>query len=75
MGAKSVITRARASGTSVTWPMELPVTILAIAVRMLRKDERGPANGIQVGGYYLGQILGGGVVLVLFDRFGWQEEV
>ena len=42
-----------------------------LAVQSLQAVERGPANGIQVGGYYLGQILGGGVVLVLFDRFGW----
>lgn len=42
-----------------------------LAVRVLREEERGVGNGIQVGGYYLGQILGGGVVLILFDRFGW----
>ncbi|MGH9867985.1 MAG: MFS transporter [Candidatus Polarisedimenticolia bacterium] len=42
-----------------------------LAVRNIEAAERGPANGIQVGGYYLGQILGGGVVLVLFDRLGW----
>jgi RhtX/FptX family siderophore transporter len=42
-----------------------------LAVRVLREDERGIGNGIQVGGYYLGQILGGGIVLILFDRFGW----
>jgi RhtX/FptX family siderophore transporter len=42
-----------------------------LAVRNFQAVERGPANGIQVGGYYLGQILGGGVVLVLFGRLGW----
>ncbi len=46
-----------------------------LAVRMLGPDERGPANGIQVGGYYLGQILGGGVILLLFGRMGWTMAV
>ena len=42
-----------------------------LAVRLLAIDERGEGNGIQVGGYYLGQVLGGGVVLILYARFGW----
>jgi MFS family permease len=42
-----------------------------LAVRSLREAERGPANGIQVGGYYLGQVLGGGAMLFLFHRLGW----
>lgn len=42
-----------------------------LAVRLLWQHDRGLGNGIQVGGYYLGQILGGGLVLVLVDRFGW----
>ena len=42
-----------------------------LAVRIVDPPRRGPANGIQVGGYYLGQIFGGGVVLVLYDRVGW----
>lgn len=42
-----------------------------LAVRLLERDERGPGNGIQVGGYYLGHILGGGVMLVAFGRLGW----
>ena len=42
-----------------------------LAVRVLLPEERGQGNGIQVGGYYLGQILGGGGVLVLYGRFGW----
>lgn len=42
-----------------------------LAVRVLKEDERGVGNGIQVGGFYLGQILGGGLVLVLVGRFGW----
>ena len=42
-----------------------------LAVRILSAEERGLGNGVQVGGYYLGQIVGGGLVLVLYDRFGW----
>lgn len=43
-----------------------------LAVRCLTFDERGTGNGIQVGGYYLGQILGGGVMLIVFEQFGWR---
>jgi len=43
----------------------------ALAVRILTGEERGVGNGIQVGGYYLGQILGGGLILILFGRYGW----
>ena len=47
-----------------------------LAVRLLWRDgegreDRGLGNAIQVGGYYLGQILGGGLVLILVGRFGW----
>lgn len=42
-----------------------------LAVRLIRAPQRGMANGVQVGGYYLGQILGGGMVLVLFARLGF----
>ncbi len=46
-----------------------------LAVRLLNADERGPGNGIQVGGYYLGQICGGGLVLILYSTFGWSTAV
>jgi predicted MFS family arabinose efflux permease len=42
-----------------------------LAVRALEYEERGLGNGIQVGGYSAGLVLGGGLVLVLFDHFGW----
>lgn len=42
-----------------------------LSVRVLDDEERGPGNGIQVGGYYLGQVLGGGLMLVLFAQLGW----
>jgi MFS transporter, PAT family, beta-lactamase induction signal transducer AmpG len=46
-----------------------------LAVRVLSHDERGPGNGVQVGGYYLGQIVGGGLMLITFHRFGWTPAV
>ena len=46
-----------------------------LAVRILEESQRGVANGIQVGGYYLGQIAGGGLVLVLYSNFGWTTAV
>lgn len=42
-----------------------------LAVDMLAPSERGLANGIQVAGYRAGMILGGGALLVLFERIGW----
>ncbi len=46
-----------------------------LAVRILGDEERGAANGVQVGGYYLGQIAGGGLVLVLYVAWGWMPAV
>lgn len=43
----------------------------SLAVDMLRPSERGLANGVQVAGYRLGMIVGGGALLILFDRLGW----
>lgn len=42
-----------------------------LAVRLLDARERGLANGIQVGAYRLGMVLGGGLLLWLFARLGW----
>lgn len=42
-----------------------------LAVGLLEPEDRGFGNGIQVGGYYLGQIVGGGLILVVVDRWGW----
>jgi predicted MFS family arabinose efflux permease len=43
-----------------------------MAVHILPRSERGLGNGIQVGGFYLGQILGGGAILLFYARFGWR---
>lgn len=42
-----------------------------LAVRLLDSRERGIGNGLQVGAYRLGMILGGGVLLWVFARAGW----
>lgn len=44
-----------------------------LAVDMLRPTERGFANGLQVAGYRVGMVAGGGVILILYDKLGWQN--
>jgi RhtX/FptX family siderophore transporter len=41
-----------------------------LAVDVLAPSERGFANGLQVAGYRVGMIVGGGVLLALHDRLG-----
>lgn len=43
-----------------------------LAVRILDTRERGLANGIQVGAYRGGMILGGGLLLWIFAKSDWQ---
>ncbi|SCL35739.1 Predicted arabinose efflux permease, MFS family [Micromonospora nigra] len=47
----------------------------ALAVRALDPAARGLGNGIQVAGGYLGNMLGGGGVLIIYDRWGWTAAV
>ena len=42
-----------------------------LAVRLLDARERGLGNGVQVGAYRLGMILGGGLLLWLYARTSW----
>lgn len=42
-----------------------------LAVRLLDPRERGLGNGLQVGGYRLGMVLGGGALLALYGWAGW----
>lgn len=42
-----------------------------LAVRLLDSRERGLGNGIQVGAYRIGMILGGGLLLAVFARTNW----
>lgn len=43
-----------------------------LAVDVLKDNERGWANGVQVGAYRVGMIAGGSVMLVILARLGWQ---
>ncbi|MEY4766614.1 MAG: hypothetical protein RI907_3287 [Pseudomonadota bacterium] len=43
-----------------------------LAVRLLDARQRGLANGLQVGAYRLGMVLGGGLLLWVFAGFGWR---
>ncbi len=42
-----------------------------LAVDLLTPAERGWGNGVQVAAYRVGMILGGGLMLPLFDTLGW----
>ncbi|MEM9539003.1 MAG: MFS transporter [Cyanobacteria bacterium P01_E01_bin.42] len=47
----------------------------ALAVGMLAPHERGWGNGIQSAGHSMGMMLGGGVMLLVLDRLGWQTSL
>lgn len=47
------------------------IVVDALAVLTLPKKEHGLGNTFQIGGYYLGEILGGALILIIFDQFGW----
>src|SRR5262245_41654052 len=49
------------------------VAIDALAVNVLREDERGLANGLMFGGAYLGQAVGGSGVLFLAPQIGFSN--
>jgi len=42
-----------------------------LAVTLLSPAERGTGNGVQVAGYRVGMIVGGGLLLMLYDTLGW----
>ena len=43
----------------------------ALAVETLGPEERGLGNGLQVGAYRVGMVIGGGAILWVFGRAGW----
>jgi MFS family permease len=43
----------------------------ALAVKILDVSERGLGNGVQMGGNYLGAVIGGGGLLILLNDWGW----
>ena len=42
-----------------------------LAVELLHRHERGLGNGLQVAGYRVGMILGGGAILISLEYLGW----
>ena len=42
-----------------------------LAVNLLARGDRGLGNAVQVGGYRLGMVVGGGALLMAFDDLGW----
>ncbi|WP_433233215.1 MFS transporter [Micromonospora sp. CA-248260] len=47
------------------------IAVDAVAVRVLSEGTRGAGNGIQVAASYLGNLLGGGACVLVYDRYGW----
>jgi Major Facilitator Superfamily len=47
------------------------IAVDAAAVHLLAPSERGVGNGIQRAGGYVGLMVGGGGVLIVYDRLGW----
>ncbi|MEV4845479.1 MFS transporter [Micromonospora matsumotoense] len=47
------------------------IAVDAVAVRVLSEGTRGAGNGIQVAASYLGNLLGGGACVLVYDRSGW----
>jgi MFS family permease len=43
----------------------------ALAVRLTSGGSRGGINGLQIGANFVGDVVGGGLVLVMYDFFGW----
>lgn len=43
----------------------------ALALELLTVEERGLGNGVQVAGYRVGMIIGGGILLVAYADLGW----
>ncbi|GAB3931574.1 hypothetical protein GCM10029976_035940 [Kribbella albertanoniae] len=47
----------------------------ALSVRALRYADRGAGSGIRLGGGYLGHVVGGGLALLIYSRWGWHAAV
>lgn len=46
-----------------------------LAVLSLNRKQYGLGNIMQMGGYYLGELLGGAAILIIFDYFGWTASI
>jgi PAT family beta-lactamase induction signal transducer AmpG len=84
--AASVILLAVMAGFSLTADLPTVMALVAVvcvvsalqdvatdglAVDLLRAQEVGAGNAVQVGAYRIGMVLSGGVLLILYARLGW----
>lgn len=81
--AAVLATLALAADPAAMWPLFIAVLLVnlfsatqdiatdGLAVELLGADERGLGNGLQVGAYRLGMIIGGGAMLWVFAAQGW----
>ncbi|MEM6611180.1 MAG: MFS transporter [Cyanobacteria bacterium P01_C01_bin.72] len=60
---------------AITFAATQDIATDALAISLLKPDERGFGNSIQGAGGYLGAILGGGVILIFLDSFGWTNSM
>ncbi|MHB1278474.1 MAG: MFS transporter, partial [Bacteroidia bacterium] len=51
------------------------IAVDGLAVLSLSKKQHGLGNSMQMGGYYLGELLGGAVILIVLDQFGWTTSI
>ncbi len=83
LGAVVVLSALAVAGASISMPLLMVGVFLlnllaatqdiatdGLAVDMLAPSERGFANGLQVAGYRVGMIVGGGALLILHDQLG-----
>lgn len=47
----------------------------ALAVENISSSQRGLGNSLQVAGYRIGMIIGGGLLLAVFSQLGWQGTI
>ena len=76
LAVQTLLTMAVLALIPVDVVTDLPLLVgigaaIATAVRLLAPSERGVGNGIQRAGGYLGLMVGGGGVLIIYDRLGW----
>lgn len=51
------------------------IAVDAIATRILKSHERGVGNGLQAAGAFVGYFVGGGIMLMNYNRIGWQNTI
>ncbi|TXJ26817.1 MAG: MFS transporter [Chitinophagaceae bacterium] len=51
------------------------IALDAFAITALKAGQRSIGNGLQTGGNYLGLLLGGGVLLLFYDKLGWKNTI